>query len=265
MARGLTPKEPQSANLSPEHMKAAIPILKQRIAELRAIDVDTIQECGNEQFDALEKNIDSTLVDIFGYDTIEYHLHRVLLDTASKSILYPTPIHEIREGYRRGIELATSNLNAIIGLLEDEIGDMAMAESAYGSALRAFRELDIHPKVQFAVSKLLEDGHYSHAVEEACKVLEDLVKLQSGKLDFGGSELMQLVFNVKNPILQFNNLGTESEQSEQQGMMFLYSGAMLALRNPGGHKYIEDNPEKALEYIAFISLLAKTLDKAERA
>jgi uncharacterized protein (TIGR02391 family) len=265
MARGLTSKEMQSANLSLEHMKAAIPILTQRIAELRAIDVDTIQECGNAQFAALEKNIDSTLVDIFGNDTIEYHLHRVLLDTASKSILYPTPMHEIREGYRRGIELATSNLNAIIGLLEDKVGDMAMAESAYGSALRAFRELDIHPKVQRAVSRLLEDGHYSHAVEEACKVLEDLVKLLSGKLDLGGTELMQFVFSVKNPILQFNNVETESGKSEQEGMMFLYSGAMFALRNQEAHELLRDDPEKAVEYIAFISLLAKSLDKTELA
>ncbi len=48
-------------------------------------------------------------------------------------------------------------------------------------------------------------------------------------------------------------------------MMFLYSGAMLALRNPRAHELIEDDPDMALEYIAFISLLAKSLDKAERA
>jgi len=244
-------------------MTAAVPILKQRISELRAIDEDTIQEHGEARLDALEQKIDSTLEDIFGYDTIEYHLHRVLLDTASKSILYPTPMDEIREGYKRGIELATANLNKIIKLLEEKIGDMALAESAYGSALRAFRELDIHPEVLRAVSKLLEDGYYSHAVEEACKTLDKLVKVRSGKQDLGGAELMQFVFGDKNPILQFNKRESESEQSEQQGMMFLYSGAMLALGNPKAHDFIEDDPEKALEHIAFISLLAKSLDKAE--
>jgi len=40
---------------------------------------------------------------------------------------------------------------------------------------------------------------------------------------------------------------------------------VLALRNPRAHELIEDDPEKALEYIAFISLLAKSLDKASRA
>ena len=47
--------------------------------------------------------------------------------------------------------------------------------------------------------------------------------------------------------------------------MFLYPGAMLAFRNPRAHETVEDNPEKALEYIAFLSLLAKSLDKAKRA
>lgn len=261
MTQELPPREPQYVILSPEHMKAAIPILKQRISELVAIDVDTIQERGDVRLDTLEKNIDSTLVDIFGYDTIEYHLHRVLLDTASKSLLYPAPAYEIREGYKRGIELAISNLNKIIELLEEKIGDIAMEESTYGSALRAFHKLDIHSKVLGAVSKLFEDGHYSKAVEDACKALDDLVKTRSGKHDLGGAELMQYVFSDKNPVLQFNKLETESDRNEQQGMMFLYSGAMLALRNPISREFIENDPEKALEYIAFISLLAKSLDK----
>lgn len=76
---------------------------------------------------------------------------------------------------------------------------------------------------------------------------------------------MQNVFSPKNPVLKFSDLQTQTEQSEQQGMMFLYAGAMLALRNPRAHEIIEDDPEKALEYIAFLSLLAKSLDKAKPA
>lgn len=263
MAQRLSPRKPRFANVSLEHMKAAIPILKQRITELRGIDVNAIHEHGEARLDALEQKIDSTLEDIFGCDTIEYHLHRVLLDTASKSILFPAPMNEIREGYKRGIELATANLNKIIKLLEEKVGDMAMAESAYGSALRASHELDIHPEVLSAVSDLLEKGYYQQAVEGACIVLDNLVKKRSGKHELGGAELMQHVFNEDNPILQFNKRENKSERIKQNGMMCLYSGAMLALRNPGTHEFIEDDPEKALEFIAFISLLAKSLDKAE--
>jgi hypothetical protein len=47
-------------------------------------------------------------------------------------------------------------------------------------------------------------------------------------------------------------------------MMFLYAGAMLALRNPRAHELIQDDPKQALEYIGFLSLLAKLLDRARR-
>lgn len=264
MTHGLASSELQSSNLSLEQMKSAVPILKQRISELQSIDLDGIQKHGEIRLDALEKSIDSTLDEIFGHDTIEYHLHRVLLDTASKSLLYPTPLNEIREGYKRGIELAINNISKIINLLEDKIGDLAMSKSAYGSALRAFHNLDIHPEVLRAVSDSLENGYYQQAVEEACKALDGLVKNRSGNHELGRHELMQHVFNENEPILQFNKRGTEIEHSKQKGMMYLYAGVMLVTGNPGeGREFIEDDPEKAMEFISFISLLAKTLDIAE--
>ena len=263
MARRTQSREPQSAIVTPDQMKASIPKLKRRLEELQAIDVNTIQERGEPRFHALEQKIDSTLVDIFCNDTVEHRRYRVMLDTASMNYLHETPLHEVIEGYKRGLDQAISNLQTIIDLFEENIGDLG--ESPDGRALRAFGELDIHPEVNRAVTKLFNDGHYSNAVEDACKVLDGLVKLRSEKNDISGTELMQHVFSPNKPILKFNDLNTESEKSEQQGMMFLYAGAMLALRNPRAHELIEDDPEKALEYIAFISLLAKSLDKANRA
>ena len=73
MARRPIPEQPQSANLTPEQMKRAIPILKRRIAELEDIDVNTIQERGEPRFEALVHKIDYTLAEIFGSNTIEYH------------------------------------------------------------------------------------------------------------------------------------------------------------------------------------------------
>jgi hypothetical protein len=40
--------------------------------------------------------------------------------------------------------------------------------------------------------------------------------------------------------------------------------AMLALRNPRARELIRDDFEQALEYIGFLSFLAKLLDRAER-
>jgi hypothetical protein len=46
--------------------------------------------------------------------------------------------------------------------------------------------------------------------------------------------------------------------------MQLFSGAVTGLRNPRAHKLIQDDPEEALEFVAFISLLAKLLDRATK-
>lgn len=76
---------------------------------------------------------------------------------------------------------------------------------------------------------------------------------------------MMTVFTVKNPILRFNDLSSESDRSEQQGLMHLYAGAMLTFRNPRAHELVSDDAEYALEAISFVSLLAKTLGRAKKA
>jgi uncharacterized protein (TIGR02391 family) len=91
-----------------------------------------------------------------------------------------------------------------------------------------------------------------------------LVKMRSGRDDISGTDLMKTVFSPRAPVLRFNDLKTDTDRSEQQGMMYLYAGAVLALRNPRAHEIIEDDPEQALEYIAFLSLLAKSLDRTKR-
>jgi uncharacterized protein (TIGR02391 family) len=263
MARRSVPEQPRPAHLSPQQMKAAIPKLERRIAELKAIDVSTIRDRGEPRFDALEQKIDDTLVDIFGNDTIEYRRFCVgSLDTASINMLHETPLHEVIEGYRRGID-QISNMQTVIDLLREKLQDLG--ETPEGRAVRAFGDLDLHPEIERTIGKLFRDGHYANAVEDACKVLDGLVKIRSGRSDLSGTELMQTVFSPKTPILRFNDLQTETGRSEQQGMMFLYSGALLALRNPRAHELIQDDPEQALEYIGFLSLLAKLLDRAERA
>jgi hypothetical protein len=47
-------------------------------------------------------------------------------------------------------------------------------------------------------------------------------------------------------------------------MMFLFKGAMLGLRNPRAHSLRTDEAERAIEYIAFLSMLAKIADDAKR-
>jgi uncharacterized protein (TIGR02391 family) len=75
---------------------------------------------------------------------------------------------------------------------------------------------------------------------------------------------MEYVFSMKNPILAFNELKDDSDKNEQKGFMGMLSGAVSGLRNPRAHRLMKDDPERALEFIAFISLLAKLVDGAKR-
>ncbi len=263
MARKSTPPVPQSAQLSLAAMLAAIPKLKRRIDDLRALNPDAMQERSDPRFGSVVNKIDDTLVEVFGNDTVEYKRYRIhSLDTASINFYHPTPLHEIREGYKKGIERAISTLQTIIDLFEERTS--SSSDTSELNAVRSFGSLDLHPEIKRAVAQLFADGHYSNAIEDACKVLDGLVKIRSGKYDLSGTDLMTTVFSAKNPVLRFNDLASESERSEQQGLMHLYAGSMLAFRNPRAHELIKDDAEYALEVISFISMLAKTLDRAKK-
>jgi len=263
VARQTRQQVPKQAELTSDQMRSAILILEKRMSELEAVDIDGIQGRGESRFDALEQKYDTSLIDIFGSDTLDYQRFRIGgFDTASINMLHETPLHEIREGYRRGVEDATSNLRTIIELFQEKLG--GLGESPGRKAIRAFADLDLHPEIERACSALYKDGHYANAIEDGCKVLDLLVKMRSGKHDLSGTELMLNVFSFKNPTLRFNDLETDSEKSEQQGMMFLYAGAMLAFRNPRAHELIEDEPLQSMEYIGFLSLLANALDRATK-
>lgn len=173
----------------------------------------------------------------------------------------PVSIERVKEGYKEGIKQTVSNLQTIIDLFKEKLADLG--ETSEGRAARSFGDLDIHPEIERASGDLFRDGHYSSAVERACVVLDSMVKIRSGKDDLSGRSLMNHVFSPKNPLLRFNELSNETDRSEQEGMMYLYTGAMLAIRNPRAHQIIEDDPELALEYISFLNLLVKSLDRAK--
>src|ERR1700732_2722738 len=52
----------------------------------------------------------------------------------------------------------------------------------------------IHVDIRSSAYQLFADGHYANAVENACKMLEDLVRKRSGRRDLAGTPLMYEVF-----------------------------------------------------------------------
>jgi uncharacterized protein (TIGR02391 family) len=121
----------------------------------------------------------------------------------------------------------------------------------------------LHPEIARAASELYRHEHYANAIEDAVKALNDLVRMRSGE-ELDGMPLMHKVFSPNNPILQFNSMADPSDKDEQLGFMKMFSGAVAGLRNPRAHKLIKDDPERALEFIAFVSLLAKLLEGATK-
>ena len=75
------------------------------------------------------------------------------------------------------------------------------------------------------------DGYYGLAVEESFKVINETAK-ERNRLRDDGAGLMRSAFGLKNPVLVFNALETESEVNEQLGYMEILAGCMTGIRKP---------------------------------
>lgn len=250
----------QDAVLSIQQIQAALPKIDRRINDLEALDVDSISDRSDPRVSALGTSLDEMLVSIFGSDTTQYQRLRHIrnLDTAGHNVMYPTPIGEVREGLRQGIGRALEQLNSLKRRFGEDLQDAGATEA--GRSLKAYEAFELHPEINRAVGKLYRDGHYAEAVEKSVKALNGLVRLRSG-LELDGVTLMEQAFNPKSGALKFNSLMDESDINEQKGFMYLFMGAVTGLRNPRAHRIIDDTPERALEFLAFVSLLAKLLDE----
>jgi len=263
VTRRAAPVAPQAAALSAEQMRTSIPKLERRIRDLEEFDPNSIQQRHDPRITALENKLTDTISEVFGYGTLEYNRFAAHdLDRAGYSAMRPTPLEAVIRSVADSKAREITNLRTIIELFNEKLADRG--ETSVTKARRAFGDLDLHPEISRACGQLFEDGHYAEAVETGCKVLDLLVKMRSMRTDPSGTELMQLVFSPKAPILKYNNQATDSEKSEQQGMMHLFAGAMLALRNPRAHGLVKDHPENAVEYLSFLSMLAKSLDRTKR-
>lgn len=250
--------------LTPAEMRAALPRLKLRLDDVKALDPRTVTKVADLRISTLETKLQDTLAEIFGMSGNNWQRFRPhpLLSVQIRMGYERPSTHGLYEALSSGLDREKANLVTIIELIEEKL-TFAQDDSA-DRARRAFGDLDLHPDIAQECTKLFEDGHYSQAVETACKVLDMLVQRRSLRNDLSGTPLMRSVFSPKTPILKFNDQQNDSEKSEQEGMMHLFEGAMLALRNPRAHGITQDHPERAVEYLSFLSMLARSLDRTER-
>ncbi len=103
--------------------------------------------------------------------------------------------------------------------------------------------------------------NYFHAVFEATKGLAQRIRELTG-VSLDGAALVDKVFAVDRPLLAFNSLRTETEQSQHKGFAALLKGCFSAVRNPLAHepKILWEGEDDAADYLSLVSLLHRKLD-----
>jgi uncharacterized protein (TIGR02391 family) len=169
---------------------------------------------------------------------------------------------QVIEQTKRGRTKVIGILNGLIGRLAEKKADLTAGTVLPPSGY--FDRLNIHERIRVVARDLFVDGHPWEAVFAASKALVNYVKERSGRHDLDGAPLMRTVFSPKDPILAFNDLIDQTDRDEQEGTMHLFEGAVLAIRNPGGHSFPEGTEQRAIEYISLLGLLAYKVQEAKK-
>lgn len=262
MAKRRTPDPPplEEKQFTAEEIDRGIAKLRRRQEEVRGLDPDQIRY-DDQHVKNIEANITATIREVFGENSHESR-HIGYYDIWHGGYNYLDEEHELQLKFAAGIPQAITMLDGLIGRLEEKRVDLGSDSKQRVQA--AFKGLDLHPRIAQVATQLYLDGHFADAIFAASKALNNFVQERSGRFDLDGTNLMRTVFSRNAPILAFNNLSNQSDSDEQEGMMHLYEGAVLAIRNPRGHGFYEDSPERALEYIALLSMLAGRVDEAKK-
>lgn len=113
---------------------------------------------------------------------------------------------------------------------------------------------------------LYMDGHFTRAVEEAYKLIDNLVNDKAAAYckTKSGTALMQQAMSPKDGVLRFGQGSAESQRDEQAGYMQIFAGCMMGIRNPRAHDsdYVDDE-HTALCLLAFANHLIVKLENAK--
>ena len=247
-------------DFTPDEIDRGIEKLKRRIKDVQSLDPQKIS-FDDTLIDNVESRIRETIRKVFGSQSPEFRDHKYH-KICHGGLELGMSDAESQANFAAGIPQTITMLEGLIIWLEEKREDLGIDTTA--SAQTAFKDMDLHPRIISVCNDLYKDGHYSDAVFDASKALLNFVKEKSGQHDLDGAPLIRTIFSRNNPILAFNSLSNQSEQDEQEGMMHLFEGAVLAIRNPRGHSFPYDSPERALEYIGLLSLLANRLEETWR-
>lgn len=122
---------------------------------------------------------------------------------------------------------------------------------------RLFGTMVVEAEIVDVARDLFVSGHFSLAIQEACKALEKFLQDKSGSVE-SGTVLMDQIFSPKSPTLAWSPRRTKSQVDEQLGYHRIYAGAMLGIRNPCVHEFNwVDDGKTALEILVLIQHLLR--------
>jgi uncharacterized protein (TIGR02391 family) len=236
--------------------------LSRRIEELDRLDIRAAYTEHTGADDTAISNVRECIREVFGPNSPEFREHQYIRLWAGPMWMGMPP-QEIIRSRDAGRTQVKGILNGLIDRLKEKRDDLSAGEAPSPSTY--FAKLNLHPRIADVANDLFLDGYHWEAVFAAAKALVNYVKERSGRDDLDGTPLVRAVFSKNNPVLRFNDLSDQTDLDEQEGMMHLFEGAVMAIRNPGGHSFPEGSQQRAMEYISLLSLLAYRVQEAKKA
>jgi len=135
-----------------------------------------------------------------------------------------------------------------------------------------FDAYPLHARVREITEREFKAKAYVSAVEQATRVLNELIQQKTGVMDDDGVGLVQATMKkIAQPeklAIKFNPfLQTQSGKDEQVGLSLIAEGVFKAFRNPKGHNpkdhpLVELDGYEALDQLVIISFLMKRIEEA---
>jgi uncharacterized protein (TIGR02391 family) len=244
-----------------DEIARAIAKLQRRKKEIEEIDFVAAVRDHTGLADAARDNLRNTILEIYGPHSPEYRAHKYISFWAGDMSVDMSD-HERVQGRIDGRTKTLGIINGLIGVLKEKREDLESGDRPAPS--NYFEKLNLHPRIADVARDLFLNGHHFEAVFAGSKALVNFVKERSGRDDLDGAPLVRTVFSRNNPVLAFNDLADQTEQDQQEGLMHLFEGAVLGIRNPGGHAFPEGSEQRAIEYISLLSLLAYLVQEAKK-
>lgn len=127
-----------------------------------------------------------------------------------------------------------------------------------------FEEL-LHSLIAKHCLPLYAGNHYRDAVWNAYLHLFAEIRRRTSRQD-DGSNLVEAVFSLKNPLLVLGDLNTETGRNQQKGFIQLLQGVYQAYRNPLAHSGGMDlgvSAKGAAQHMILASVLLRWVDRAK--